>query len=65
MLHDNTMSIMEIAHELNFDDITHFSRYFRKEKGLSPNQYRKKYCLLNNYHHDSHLDEKTNLRFPK
>ena len=50
MLHDNTMSIMEIAHELNFDDITHFSRYFRKEKGLSPNKYRKKFCLLNSYH---------------
>jgi LacI family transcriptional regulator len=60
MLHDSTMSIIEIAHELNFGDVTHFSRYFRKEKGLSPNQYRKKYCLLNSYPHDSLLDERTN-----
>ena len=52
MLYDNAMSIMEIAHELNFDDVTHFSRYFRKEKGLSPKQYRKKFCLFNSYHHD-------------
>lgn len=65
MLYDNTMSIMEIAHELNFDDVTHFSRYFRKEKGFSPNQYRKKFCLFNNHHHDSLLDSTANLRISK
>lgn len=43
LLCDTNMSIMEIAHELNYDDVTHFSRYFRKEKGLSPNKYRKKF----------------------
>ena len=52
MLYDTTMSIIEIAHELDFDDITHFSRYFRKEKGISPNEYRKKFCLFNSFHHD-------------
>jgi LacI family transcriptional regulator len=52
MLYDNTMSIMEIAHELNFDDVTHFSRYFHNEKGLSPSKYRKKFCLFNSFHHD-------------
>ena len=65
MLYDNTMSVMEIAHELNFDDVTHFSRYFHKEKGLSPSKYRKKFCLFNSYHHDSLLDDKTNPGFPK
>ena len=53
MLHDNTMSIMEIAHELNFDDVTHFSRYFHNEKGLSPSNYRKKFCMFNSLHNDS------------
>ena len=65
MLYDNTMSIMEIAHELNFDDVTHFSRYFHKEKGLSPSKYRKKFCLFNSYPHDSLLDDKTNPGFPE
>ena len=49
LLCDTNMSIMEIAHELNFDDVTHFSRYFRKEKGLSPNKYRKKFYLFNSF----------------
>jgi len=57
MLYDTTMSIIEIAHELNFDDITHFSRYFRKEKGISPNEYRKKFCLFNSFHHDFSLND--------
>jgi LacI family transcriptional regulator len=65
MLYDNTMSIIEIAHELSFDDVTHFSRYFRKEKGISPNKYRKKYCLFNNYHHDLLSDKKKNPGFTK
>jgi len=56
MLYDNNMSIMDIAHELHFDDITHFSRYFRKEKGLSPNKYRKKYCLNKSYQQDLIMD---------
>jgi LacI family transcriptional regulator len=56
MLYDNNMSIMDIARELHFDDITHFSRYFRKEKGLSPNKYRKKYCLNKSYQQDSFMD---------
>ena len=57
MLYDTTMSIIEIAHELNFDDVTHFSRYFRKEKGISPNEYRKKFCLFNSFHHDFSLND--------
>jgi LacI family transcriptional regulator len=41
MLSETQMSISDIAHALDFDDVTHLSRYFRKEKGLSPLQYRK------------------------
>jgi LacI family transcriptional regulator len=42
MLSETQLSISEIAHALDFDDVTHLSRYFRKEKGLSPLQYRKR-----------------------
>lgn len=41
MLTETGMSISDIAQALDFDDVTHLSRYFRKEKGLSPLQYRK------------------------
>ena len=41
MLTETQMSISEMADALDFDDVTHLSRYFRKEKGLSPLQYRK------------------------
>ncbi len=64
MLYDNSMSILEIAHELNFTDVTHFSRYFRDAKGLSPNEYRKKFCLFNSYY-DSSSGDKINPKFPK
>lgn len=41
MLSETQMSISGIAQALDFDDVTHLSRYFRKEKGVSPLQYRK------------------------
>jgi len=41
MLTETQMSINEIARALDFDDVTHLSRYFRQEKGISPLQYRK------------------------
>jgi len=41
LLSETQMSISEIAQALDFDDVTHLSRYFRKEMGLSPLQYRK------------------------
>lgn len=41
MLTETQMPIAQIAHELDFPDVAHLSRYFRKAKGLSPAQYRK------------------------
>ncbi len=43
MLAETDMSISEIAQVLGFPDVAHISRYFRKEKGMSPLTYRKKY----------------------
>lgn len=43
MLAETTMSISEIAQALGFPDVAHISRYFRREKGVSPLTYRKRY----------------------
>jgi AraC-like DNA-binding protein len=40
---ETEMSISEIAYILGFPDVAHISRYFSKEKGMSPLVYRKKY----------------------
>ncbi|REC79425.1 hypothetical protein DRF60_06255 [Chryseobacterium elymi] len=40
LLH-TTLSITEISYELGFNDKSHFGKYFKSEKGSSPNQYRK------------------------
>lgn len=40
---ETEMSISEIARVLGFPDVAHVSRYFCKEKGMSPLVYRKKY----------------------
>ena len=39
-LHHSSYSISEIAYLLNFDDISYFSRLFKKRLGLSPRQFR-------------------------
>jgi len=43
MLAETTMSISDIAQTLGFSDVAHISRYFRREKGMSPLAYRKRY----------------------
>ncbi len=40
MLMDRQISISKIAEVLSFPSVSHLSRYFRKEKGISPLQYR-------------------------
>lgn len=41
LLHLTYKSIKEISHELNFEDEFYFSRYFKKNVGVSPSLYRK------------------------
>jgi AraC family transcriptional activator of pobA len=41
LLHLTTKSIKEIATALNFEDEFYFSRYFKKNVGVSPKEYRK------------------------
>ena len=37
-------SIKEIAFEFGFHSFDHIARFFRNEKGITPTQYRSKYC---------------------
>jgi LacI family transcriptional regulator len=41
MLIETSMSISEITTVFNFTDVEHISRYFRKEKGVGPREFRK------------------------
>jgi AraC-like DNA-binding protein len=41
MMLDKNLSITEIAFELGYSDVAHFSRAFRRITGLSPRSYRR------------------------
>lgn len=41
MLTDNTSTVKEIAFQLRFDDPSYFSRFFKKNTGLSPEDFKK------------------------
>ncbi len=40
LLETTNLPIKEIAHELNFYDLSHFNSFFKKKKGVTPSQYR-------------------------
>lgn len=42
------LSIKAIAHEMKFSDEFHFSRFFKKYRGVSPTEYRRKNSIKNN-----------------
>ncbi len=41
LLRYSGLDIAEISYRLNFQEPTHFTRFFKKHSGLTPNQYRK------------------------
>jgi len=41
LMSTTTMSISEIAYTVGIDNISHFTRLFKKREGITPNQYRK------------------------
>ncbi|MBW1294092.1 helix-turn-helix domain-containing protein [Aquimarina litoralis] len=42
LLSKSSITIKEIAYSLGFNEPTHFSKFFKKHMGLTPNQYRNK-----------------------
>jgi len=44
LLKNPEMNISEIAYQLGFSDPLYFSKYFKKEVGVAPVQYRKEHC---------------------
>ena len=46
MLIETDLTITQIALAMNFTGIEHLGRYFKREKGLSPLEYRKRYRLV-------------------
>lgn len=47
LLHDTTLSIREIADELNFSDQSAFGKFFKGRAGISPVQFREAHLLEN------------------
>jgi len=43
LLRETNLTISEIASQMSFENTKNLSRYFRKEKGISPREYRKQY----------------------
>jgi len=41
-----TMTISEISFFLNFEDKSHFGKYFKKSVGLTPESFRNSYLIL-------------------
>lgn len=45
-LRDTTIPMSEVMERTGFADYSYFSRTFRKQKGVSPRNYRKEYCWM-------------------
>lgn len=42
MLHDTSLNIKEISTQLGFDDPSDFGKYFKRQKGISPMEFRRR-----------------------
>lgn len=47
ILRDTKVPIYEVMERVGFTDYVHFSRTFKKYKGMSPKEYRNNYCWMN------------------
>ncbi len=44
LLNSTTLNISEISDRLNFSNASFFTKFFRKQSGLTPSQYRREFC---------------------
>ena len=51
LLINNDLTVLEIANQLNFADNSYFTRFFKKQVGLTPEEFRK---TTNNHEHFTH-----------
>ncbi|TSJ43338.1 helix-turn-helix domain-containing protein [Mucilaginibacter corticis] len=51
LLINNDLTVLEIANQLNFADNSYFTRFFKKQVGLTPEEFRK---TTNNHEHSTH-----------
>ena len=45
LLNESDLNVSQIASEVGIESLTYFSRIFKSETGLAPNQYREQYKL--------------------
>ena len=43
LLTNADMTVTEIAYDLNFQDNSYFNRFFKKETGMTPDEFRKQF----------------------
>ena len=46
LLETTTRTVMEIAYDVGYQDMKYFYELFRRQKGISPKQYRKRHMTL-------------------
>jgi AraC-like DNA-binding protein len=46
LLGDTTLKVSEIAHQVGYSDYNYFIKVFKTDAGLTPFQYKKRYCYL-------------------
>ncbi|WP_245902282.1 AraC family transcriptional regulator [Gracilibacillus dipsosauri] len=50
---EETKQVQQIAYESGFENVSHFSRYFKEKLGITPKEYRKKRLRI--YHSTNHF----------
>jgi YesN/AraC family two-component response regulator len=46
LLMDNDLSVLEVCLDSGYNNLSHFNKQFKKNTGLSPSEYRKKFTEL-------------------
>ena len=58
LLTNADMTVTEIAFNLNFQDNSYFNRFFKKNEGITPDEFRKQFIIPKNKNDDNHSKNK-------